>query len=108
MKVMMKLTNFVKSQSLLRHRTLQNLLSKLNCNHDDLLTHNNVRWLCIGICIDKVGELGEELTILLTEHGDPAKAFLDIMQSGDEMYNLVFLVDFCNILMHWILRLNHL
>ena len=39
----MKLINYLKSKSALRHRQLRAFLQKLEAEYDELLTHNNVR-----------------------------------------------------------------
>ena len=44
-----KLTNFLKSKSPLRHRRLISFLGDLDANYSDLLTHNYVRWLVVAI-----------------------------------------------------------
>ena len=41
---MMKLVNYLKSKSSLRHRTLRSFLNELDATYDELLPHNNVRY----------------------------------------------------------------
>ena len=45
MKNAMKMINFLKSQSGLRHRQLRAFLEESEAEYNDLLTHNNVRWV---------------------------------------------------------------
>ncbi|XP_067943258.1 general transcription factor II-I repeat domain-containing protein 2A-like [Watersipora subatra] len=44
----MKMINFLRNQSVLRHRNLRKFLKKKRATCEDLLTYNNIRWLSKG------------------------------------------------------------
>ena len=44
----MKIVNFLQSASALQHRLLRSFLAEIDASYDDLLLHNNVRWLNKG------------------------------------------------------------
>lgn len=91
----MKLINFLKAKSALRHRQLRAFLESCDSEHKDLLTHNEVRWLSKGNALARLWELQPEILLFLDEHeiGDEYREFL---RSAENMSNLVFLVDFFN------------
>lgn len=60
MKRMMQLINFLKAKSALRHRELRAFLEELNADYDDLLTHNDVRWLSKGNSLARIWVLPRE------------------------------------------------
>jgi hypothetical protein len=90
---MMKLINYLKAKSALRHRKLRGFLEEIGADHTDLLTHNNVRWLSKGTALARIWELREELTAFLDTCGISAQPHLDIMRSIRDMANIAFLVD---------------
>ena len=48
MKIIMKIVNFLRSTSALQHRLLRSFLAEIVASYDDLLLHNNVKWLSKG------------------------------------------------------------
>ena len=48
MNTMMKCINFLRTSSSLQHRLLREFLEDFEANANDLLLHNNVRWLSKG------------------------------------------------------------
>ena len=48
MNIIMKLVNYLRATSALRHRQLKLFLTEVGADYDNLLHHNNVRWLSKG------------------------------------------------------------
>ena len=48
MTTLMSLVNFLRASSALQHRLLRSFLTEVNAEFDELLLHNNVRWLSKG------------------------------------------------------------
>jgi hypothetical protein len=90
---MMKMINFLKAKSALRHRKLRQFLGELDAQYTDLLAHNNVRWLSKGSALTRIWELRDELTAFLDTCGESGLPHLDVMRSIGNMTNLAFLVD---------------
>ena len=53
MNTMMKLINFLRASSSHQHRLLREFLKEVDANADDLLLHNNVRWLSKGRVLER-------------------------------------------------------
>lgn len=58
MLTMMRLINFLRASSALQHRLLRLFLTEVNAAFDDLLLHNNIRWLSKGKVVVIFGPLG--------------------------------------------------
>ena len=94
MSSMVKLINFPRCRSPLCHRQLQCFLTEVNALHDDLLLHNNIRWLSKGRALRRLWDLRYEICHFLGELTLPAaERYLDILGSNDQMADLAFLVD---------------
>lgn len=92
----MKMINFLKSQSALRHRNLKKFLKQANAEYEELLTHNNVRWLSKGNALSRIWSVREELqSFLLTCTSSNAQPFKEMMGSIPDMCDMAFLVDIC-------------
>ena len=52
MNMIMKLVNYLKANSALRHRNLKSFLTEVEAKYYDLLLHNNVRWLSKGKAVE--------------------------------------------------------
>ena len=77
MSTMVKLINFLRCRSSLCHRQLQCFLTEVNALHDDLLLHNNIRWLSKGKAL---WDLRHEICHFLGELTLPAaERYLEIL-----------------------------
>ncbi|XP_067949434.1 protein FAM200C-like [Watersipora subatra] len=76
----MRMINFFKNKSALRHRQLRAFLQNLEAEYDELLTHNNVR-----------NEVDSFLSEIDTEE---ANLFLELPRSEQKMVDMAVLVDF--------------
>ncbi|XP_072768354.1 general transcription factor II-I repeat domain-containing protein 2A-like [Nerophis lumbriciformis] len=63
MTTMMKLINFLRASSALQHRLLRTFLTEVDAAFDDLLVHNNVRWLSKGRVLERFWAIREELQL---------------------------------------------
>ena len=91
----MKMINYLKAKSALRHRRLREFLRNTDAQYDELLTHNNVRWLSKGNALERIWILRHDLLTFLETCGDSAQVFVDMLKSEESMTNLAFLVDIC-------------
>ncbi|RXN35893.1 general transcription factor II-I repeat domain-containing 2-like protein [Labeo rohita] len=94
MTTVMKLVNYLRASSALQHRLLRSFLVEVNATFDDLLLHNNVRWLSKGKVLERFWALRKELeTFLLDQKSAKAKPFVDFMKNEEEMEVVAFLTD---------------
>ena len=92
----MKMINFLKAQSALRHRNLRAFLEEQDADYQDLLTHNNIRWLSKGNALSRIWSLRKELLSFLTScTNNAAQTYIAMLSSTADMANLAFLVDIC-------------
>uniref|UniRef100_A0A3B5B1D1 HAT C-terminal dimerisation domain-containing protein n=1 Tax=Stegastes partitus TaxID=144197 RepID=A0A3B5B1D1_9TELE len=61
----MAIINVICSASSLQHRLFRQLLSEMSAEHQDLLLHNDVRWLSKGTALERFCDLREEITTFL-------------------------------------------
>ena len=59
MKTVMRLVNFLRSKSSLRHRQFRAFLEEVSSNFNELLLHNDDRWLRKGKVLKRLWELKE-------------------------------------------------
>ena len=92
MTTVMRLVNFLRASSALQHRLLRSFLTEVNAELDDLLLHNNVRWLSKGKVLECFWTLRKELeTFLLDQKSAKAKQFVEFMQNEEKI--VAFLSD---------------
>ncbi|XP_067945373.1 general transcription factor II-I repeat domain-containing protein 2B-like [Watersipora subatra] len=92
----MKMINFFRSQSALRHRNLRKFLKESDAICEDLRTYNNISWLSKGNALSRLWSTRLELTSFLnTCTSLNAKQFQEMMSSSKDMSDLAFLVDIC-------------
>ena len=94
METIMKLINFLRSKSALQHRLLRSFLAEVDANFDDLLLHNNVRWLSKGRVLQRFWAVKKELhTFLKDQDSVKAKLFLNFLEDDVKMETTGFLAD---------------
>lgn len=64
---MMKMINSIRASSSYQHCILRELLREVDANADDLLLHNNVRWLSKGRVLECFGPIRREVAAFLAE-----------------------------------------
>ncbi|XP_067944948.1 general transcription factor II-I repeat domain-containing protein 2-like [Watersipora subatra] len=95
----MKMINFLRSQSTLRHRNLIKFLKESDATCEDLLTYNNIRWLSKGNALSRLWSFRLELTSFPnTCTSLNAIQFQEMMSSSKDMGDLAFIVDICDYL----------
>ncbi|KAK7151634.1 hypothetical protein R3I94_008087 [Phoxinus phoxinus] len=67
METIMKLVNYLRASSALQHRLLRAFLTKANAVYDDLLLHNNVRWLSKGRVLERFWAIRKDLEMFLSQ-----------------------------------------
>ncbi|KAF3851676.1 hypothetical protein F7725_013448 [Dissostichus mawsoni] len=67
---MMKMINFLRASSSYQHRMLREFLREVDANADDLLLHNNVRWLSKGRVLERFWSIRREVAAFLAEMGN--------------------------------------
>ena len=94
METIIKIVNFLRSTSALQHRLLRSFLAQIDASLDDLLLHNNVRWLSKGRVLQRFWAVKKELHTFLKGHNSvKAKLFLDFLEDDVKMETTGFLAD---------------
>lgn len=63
----MKMINFLRASSSYQHRMLREFLRDVEASADDLLLHNNVRWLSKGRVLEQFWSIRREIADFLAE-----------------------------------------
>lgn len=92
MSIVMKLINFLRASSALQNHLLRSFLTEVDAEFDDLLLHNNVRWLSKGKVLDSFRALRKE--------------FVEFLQNNENMESATFLKDITCHLNDLILKLQ--
>ncbi len=107
MNTMMKMINFLRASSSYQHRMLREFLREVDANADDLLLHNNVRWLSKGRVLARFWSIRREVAYFLTELvSQKATQFSLFLENKKQMDNVAFLVDITSHLNELNLRLQ--
>lgn len=95
MQVVIKIINFIRSKSSLRHREFKALLEETNAQFDDLLLHNNVRWLSKGLVLQRFLAVIEDVKVFLSEcKEDIANEYLGFLLDAElNVATIAFLTD---------------
>lgn len=94
MNTMMKMINFLRASSSTQHRMLREFLREVDANADDLLLHNNVRWLSKGKVLARFWSIRREVASFLAElRHQKATQFSLFLGNEKQMDNVAFLVD---------------
>ncbi|XP_019748101.1 general transcription factor II-I repeat domain-containing protein 2-like [Hippocampus comes] len=94
MTTMMKLINFLRATSALQHRLLRTFLTEVDAAYDDLLLHNNIRWLSKGKVLERFWAVRKELEMFLSQHkSTKATQFLELLRNDEKMEVVAFLAD---------------
>lgn len=90
----MAIINFIRCTSSLQHRLFRQLLSDMSAQYNDLLIHNDIRWLSKGNALRRFCELKDEiLAFLRNSKQKKAQTFLTLMENGEFSANVCFLSD---------------
>lgn len=90
----MAIINFIRSTSSLQHRLFRQLLSEMSAEHQDLLLHNDVRWLSKGKALERFCDLREEITAFLRSSKlKRAATYLTQILDDNFMADVYFLCD---------------
>ena len=73
---------------------LRTFLTEVDAAYDDLLLHNNVRWLSKGKVLERFWAIRKELEVFLSQQkSTKAKQFLELLQNAEKMEAAAFLAD---------------
>lgn len=104
---MMKMINFLRASSSYQHRMLREFLREVDANADDLLLHNNVRWLSKGRVLACFWSIRREVASFLAGLvSQKAAQFSLFLENEKHMDNVAFLVDITSHLNELNLRLQ--
>ena len=107
MQTMMKMINFLRASSSSQHRMLREFLREVDANADDLLLHNNVRWLSKGRVFERFWSISREVAAFLAElRSQKATQFCLFLENEKQMDIVAFLVDITSHLNELNLRLQ--
>lgn len=94
MQEVMKIVNFLRAKSSLQHRELKSFLEEVDAQYDDLLLHNNVRWLSKGCVLERFFSILEHLkTYLFNSNQTSANAYLSFLNEKENVAVIAFLTD---------------
>uniref|UniRef100_G3N6A7 Uncharacterized protein n=1 Tax=Gasterosteus aculeatus TaxID=69293 RepID=G3N6A7_GASAC len=94
MDTMMKMINFLRASYSTQHRMLREFLREVDANADDLLLHNNVRWLSKGKVLARLWSIRREVASFLAKlRHQKATQFSLFLGNEKQMDNVAFLVD---------------
>ncbi|RXN32926.1 SCAN domain-containing 3-like isoform X2 [Labeo rohita] len=83
-----------RSSSSYQHRMLREFLREVDADADDLLLHNNVRWLSKGRVLSRFWSIRREVASFLAQAASQkATQFSDFLENEKHMDNVAFLVD---------------
>lgn len=95
----MAIIKFIRSTSSLQHCLFRQLLSEMSAEHQDLLLHNDVRWLSKGKTLERFCHLREEIKAFLPSSKlKRAVTYLTQISDDNFMTDVYFL---CDILRHF-------
>ncbi|XP_039632273.1 SCAN domain-containing protein 3-like [Polypterus senegalus] len=107
MSTMMKMIHFLRASSSFQHRMLREFLREVDANADELLLHNNVRWLSKGRVLARFWSIRREVASFLAElRSQKASQFSFFLENEKQMDNVAFLVDITSHLNELNLRLQ--
>lgn len=90
----MKIINHIRGTSSTQHRLFRKFVLESQASHDDLLLHNDVRWLSKGKALERFVELRAQVVDFLKQSKSKAAAdHLRILQDMGYMCNVAFLTD---------------
>ena len=91
MTTVMRLVHFLRASSAVQHHLLRSFLTEVNAGFEDLLLHNNVRWLSKGKVLERFWTLRKELeTFLLNQKSLKAKPIVEFLQNNEKMEIVAF------------------
>ncbi|XP_067298506.1 SCAN domain-containing protein 3-like [Pseudorasbora parva] len=94
MNTMMSMINFLRASSSHQHRMLREFLREVDANADDLLLHNNVRWLSKGRVLERFWSIRGEIAACLAQlKSQKATTFSLFLEDDKKMDIVAFLVD---------------
>ena len=94
MNTTMKLINFLRASSSVQHRLLREFLKETEADANDLLLHNNVRWLSKGNALGRFWSIRKEIAAFLQQlKSQKATQFANFLQDKHKMDVVAFLVD---------------
>jgi len=94
MGTVMKVVNYIRANSSMQHRLFKSFLEQSSAPYDDLLLHNDVRWLSKGRVMERFWSLRTEVNeFLQTLSGAKTEVFQTFMSDASSMARIAFLVD---------------
>lgn len=90
----MAIINFIRCTSSLQHRLFRKLLTDMSAEYNDLLIHNDIRWLSKGNALKRFCELREEIVVFLRSSKlKKAGKFLSLVENDEFNAIVCFLSD---------------
>lgn len=89
--IIVAVVNLIKSRGL-NHRQFKTLLNDLECEHSDVLYHNNVRWLSMGLVLNRVWNLRDEIVLFL-EMKNITCEFLRVVKDSEWLCDFAYAAD---------------
>jgi len=94
MKTVISIVNFIRAKSSLQHRLFKAILQENDTQFDDLLFHNNVRWLSKGSVLQRFFNLLNEIELFLIQSTHlSAKDYHEFFSDNSNIATIAFLTD---------------
>lgn len=94
MQTVIQIINFIRSKSALKHRQFKSLLEETEPQFNDLLLHNNVRWLSKGLVLERFFTVLEEIKKFLSNsYQKAASEYLSFLDVAENVATIAFLTD---------------
>ena len=92
MTTMMRMINFLRASSSYQHRMLREFLREVDADYDELLPHNDVRWLSKGRVLERFWSIRKEISAFLAQlKSQKAKPFSLFLEDERKMHIVAFL-----------------
>ncbi|XP_026068491.1 protein ZBED8-like [Carassius auratus] len=89
MNTMMRMINFLRASSSHQHRMLREFLREVDANADDLLLHNNVRWLSKGRVLERFWSIRGEIAAFLAQLKNQKATTFSLFLEDDKKMDIV-------------------
>ncbi|XP_060845753.1 general transcription factor II-I repeat domain-containing protein 2A-like [Rhopalosiphum padi] len=86
-----KIVNFIRAKSSLKHRQFKSFLDEVKSQYGDLQLYNNVRWLSKGLVLQRFFAILDEIKLFLSSSDQLcAKDYLDFLEIKEHVTSIAF------------------
>ncbi|XP_050520563.1 protein ZBED8-like [Daktulosphaira vitifoliae] len=94
MEEVIKILNFIRAKSSLKHHQFKSFLDEFKSEYGDLQLYNNVRWLRKGFVLQRFFTILDEVKLFLSSRDQLcAKGYVDYLDEKEHIVSTAFLTD---------------